>query len=129
MKDQISFVSGLFDTAPSVPPVANDHHFGEDVAVWMAGKSKDSEFDFGAPVRTPTGWAEPVTADGESFILGFGLMDGYIGSDYAEWRITIDKARSWRTLGASGSSSRSRLCDHIHNILRDERQIREVHWD
>jgi hypothetical protein len=82
MKDQISFVSGLFDTAPSVPPVANDHHFGEDVAVWMAGKSKDSEFNFGAPVRTPTGWAEPVTADGESFVLGFGLMDGYIGSDH-----------------------------------------------
>ena len=128
MKDQISFMSGLFDTTPSVPPVANDHHFGEDLAKWMAAKSIESEFVFGAPVRSATGWAEQVSATGEEFTLGFGLI-GEAGSDYAEWRITIDKTGSWRSLGKNGSYSRSRLCDHIHNVLRDERQIREVQWD
>ena len=128
MKDRITFMTGLFDTAASVPPIENDHHFGEDLAKWMAAKSKGSEFVFGTPVRNSTGWSDPVMADGESFVLGFGLVDGSVGSDYAEWHITIDKPRLWR--GASGGTSpRSRLCDHIHNVLRDERQVREVQWD
>jgi len=126
MKDQLTFMTGLFDTAPSVPPVANDHHFGEDLAKWMAGKSKGTEFTFGTPTPSATGWTEPVTAGGEKFTLGFGLAAASIGSDYAEWLITIDKAASWRSVG---STSRGRLCDHLHNVLRDERQIREVHWD
>ena len=126
MKDKITFMSALFDSAKSVPAVENDHHFGEDLAKWVALKSKNTEFHFGEPVSTPTGWAEPVTADGESFMLGFGLVDGSAGSEYAEWLITIDKPGAWRS---AGSSSRSRLCDHIHNVLRDERQIREVQWD
>ena len=127
MKDQLTFMTGLFDTTASVPPVANDHHFGEDLAKWMAGKSKGTEFTFGTPTRSAKGWTEPVTADGEKFTLGFGLADASIGSDYAEWLITIDKPASWRS--QNGSSPRGRLCDHIHNVLRDERQIREVCWD
>jgi len=120
MKEQITFMTGLFDTT------AGDHHFGEDLAKWMANKSKGTEFTFGTPTQTSVGWAEPVTADGEKFVLGFCLSDASVGSDYAEWLITIDKAASWRSVG---STSRGRLCDHIHNVLRDERQIREVRWD
>ena len=121
-------MSGLFDTAAAVPAVANDHHFGEDLASWIAAKSQDSEFEFGPAVRTPTGWAEPVTAGGETFTLGFGLVDGSVGREYAEWMITIDTPNSWRS-GKSGSPSRARLCDHVHNVLRQERGIREVQWD
>ena len=126
MKDQISFMTGLFDTEPSV--TAGDRRFGQDLAVWMALKSKGTEFVFGDPVKTASGWAGSVTTKGESFKLGFGLVNG-IGSDYAEWAITIDRPRSWRSLRPSGSAGRSRLCDHIHNVLRDERQVRELHWD
>ena len=89
---------------------------------------KNSEFQFGSPVRTPTGWAEPVTAGGEKFMLGFGLVEGSAGKEYAEWLITINRPSSWRS-GNSGSASRSRLCDHVHNLLREEREIREVQWD
>lgn len=121
-------MSGLFDTTASIPPVANDRHFGEDLAKWMVGKSKGSEFLFGPPVQTATGWTESVTANGETFAVGFGIVDGFIGSDYAEWHITIEKPRSWRSFGSTDSASRSRLCDHIHNILRDERQVRELQW-
>ena len=129
MKDQITFMTGLFDTTASVPAVENDHHFGEDLARWMAGKSQGTEFIFGPPTRSPNGWTERVTADGEKFTVGFGLSDTSVGADYAGWFITIDKPSSWRSLSVNGSSSRARLCDHIHNVLRDERQIREVHWD
>ena len=129
MKDQITFMTGLFKTTGSVALIEADHPFGEDLAKWMAGKSKGTEFTFGTPTRSATGWTEPVTADGEKFILSFGLADSSVGSDYAEWLITIDKPASWRSLSVNGSSSRSRLCDHIHNVLRDERQIRELQWD
>lgn len=128
MKNQISFMCGLFDTAASIPPIANDHHFGEDLAKWMAVKSKGSEFVFGTPVRNESGWSESVSANGESFVLGFGLAEGSIGSDYAEWKITIDSPRSWKSFGSNDSQVRSRLCDHIHNVLRDERQVRELQW-
>ncbi len=121
-------MSGLFDTKAMVPPVINDRHFGEDLAKWMAAKSKGSEFVFGAPVRSATGWTESVTANGETFTLGFGIVDANIGDEYAGWTITIDKPRTWKFFGSKDSPSRSRLCDLIHNILRDERQIREVQW-
>ena len=121
-------MSGLFDTTEASPPVANDTHFGEDLALWMAKKSLGGEFVFGKPVRSADGWYESVTADGEKFVVGFGIVNGSAGSDYAHWLITIDKTRSWRSFGSKDSPSRSRLCDMIHNILRDERQIREVQW-
>lgn len=128
MKNQISFMSGLFDTQASIPPVAGDHHFGEDLAKWIIVKSKGSEFVFSSPVRSAEGWSESVTANGESFVLDFGLVDGSVGEDYAEWLIKIDKPRAWKFFGPKDSPSRGRLCDLIHNILRDERQIREVQW-
>ena len=121
-------MSGLFDTKAMLPPVSNDRHFGEDLANWMAIKSKGSEFVFSTPVRSADGWSESVTANGESFVLGFGLVDGSVGADYAEWLITIDKPRTFAFFGSKDSPSRSRLCDLIHNILRDERGIREVQW-
>lgn len=121
-------MSGLFDTKAKMPPVANDRHFGEDLAKWMIAKTKGSEFIFSSPVKSADGWSEFVTANGENFVLGFGIVDETIGDDYAGWTITIDKPRSWLFFGSKDSPSRARLCDLIHNILRDERQIREVQW-
>lgn len=128
MKNQISFMSGLFDTQATIPPVANDRHFGEDLAKWMIVKSKGSEFVFHAPVKSADGWSESVTANGETFVLDFGIVGETIGDEYAGWTITIDQPRSWKFFGSKDSPSRGRLCDLIHNILRDERQIREVQW-
>ena len=128
MKNQISFMSGLFDTQATIPAVANDRHFGEDLAKWMIVKSKGSEFVFHTPVKSADGWSEAVTANGENFILDFGIVNETIGDEYAGWTITIDKPRTWKLFGSKDSPSRGRLCDLIHNILRDERQIREVQW-
>lgn len=128
MKNQISFMSGLFDTEALVPAVANDRHFGEDLAKWFIAKSKGSEFAFGVPVKTADGWTDAVSVNGETFAVDFGIVDSSIGSDYAEWLITIGKPRSWKSLGSADSATRSRLCDHIHNVLRDERQVRELQW-
>lgn len=128
MKNTISFRTSLFDSSNLVPPVANDQHFGEDLAQWMSSKAKGSEFAFGKPIQELHGWSETVAANGETFVLGFGIVDSYIGTDYAEWMITIDKPKKWFEFGSKDSASRGRLCDLIHNILRDEREIREVQW-
>jgi len=121
-------MSGLFDTKAMVPPVAGDRHFGEDLAKWLIVKSMGSEFAFSTPVKSSDGWSESVTVDGENFVLGFGIDGETIGDEYAGWTITIDQPRSWKFFGSKDSPSRGRLCDLIHNILRDERQIREVQW-
>ena len=128
MKNQISFRTSLFDSNKLVPPISNDQHFVEDLANWMSKKATGSEFAFGMPVQELHGWSETVAVDGEMFILGFGIVDGSVGVDYAEWHITIEKLRKWKMFGSKDSASRGRLCDLIHNILRDERQIREVQW-
>lgn len=128
MKNQISFMSALFDTQAAIPTVPGDRHFGEDLAKWMIVKSRGSEFVFHSPVKSADGWSEAVTANGESFVVDFGIVDATIGDEYAGWTIKIDKARSWKLFGSKDSPSRGRLCDLIHNILRDERQIREVQW-
>lgn len=129
MKNQVSFRTTLFDSSRLAPPIDDDQHFGEDLAKWMSKKAKGGEFGFGEPTQTPHGWSETVVANGESFVLDFGIVDEYIGLEYAEWEITIDKLRKWKYFGSKDSPSRGRLCDLIHNILRDERQIRELQWN
>jgi len=118
----------LFESGSVKPVSADEVRPGEDLARWFKVKSMGSEFVFDDPVRSVNGWSESVTANGESFVLGFDIMDGSLGSDYAEWHITIDKRRKWKFIGSKDSRSRSRLCDLVHNILRDEYAIREVQW-
>ena len=128
MKNEITFMTGLFESGHEMPVSADERRPGEDLARWMKVKSMGSEFVFDDPVKSELGWSESVTANGESFTLGFEILESTRGSDYAEWHITIDKQRKWKFIGSKDSPSRSRLCDLVHNILRNEYSIREVQW-
>lgn len=125
MKAHISFTTGLFDSGERGSSVGR---LGEDLARWFIGKSAGGEFAFAEPTADGRGWTEIVKAEGESFKLGFGILPGTVGADYADWRITIDKVNRWKMFGSSDSELRGRLCDLVHNVLRDEGEIREVHW-
>jgi hypothetical protein len=128
MKTQISFMTGLFESGVPKQAVASDRLLGEDIALWFINKSKGGEFEFGIPVQDQAGWSETARASGEEFKLGFEIAHATVGSDYAEWHITIGKVGSFGFFGSRDSAVRSRLCDHIHNVLRDEYQVREVQW-
>lgn len=128
MKNQISFTTGLFDSGQKKVDVNGGPRLGEDLARWLIAKSSGDEFTFGEPTPEGRGWTEAVTAEGEKFRLGFGLVPTSAGADFAEWVITIEKERHWKMFGSRDSELRSRLCDLIHNVLREEGQIREVHW-
>ncbi len=119
-------MTSLFKSGERKQDAASDWLLGEDLALWFAGRSKDVEFAFGTPVQSQTGWSETVRAAGEEFTLGFEIVHASVGSDYAEWKINIAKAG--RMFGAKDSEVRSRLCDHIHNVLRDSRHVREIQW-
>lgn len=128
MKTQISFITELFDSGKANAG-AGGVPAGEDLARWFIKKSKGGEFTFGEPVGCMSGWMSSVTAEGEKFELGFGIIDGSAGSDYAEWRIFIRSINRWKLFGSSKDSElRGHLCDLVHNVLRDEGKIREVHW-
>jgi hypothetical protein len=127
MKNHISFTTGLFDSGIG-DSGSNTDELGEDVARWLMAKSSGDEFTFAEPERNGHGWTDKVMAEGEEFKLGFGLLPGSAGADYAEWRITIEKVGSWNPFGSKDSRLRDRLCDLIHNVLRDEGEIREIHW-
>lgn len=121
-------MTGLFKSGVQRQSAASDRLLGEDIALWFINKSKGGEFTFGVPVQDQTGWSEVARAEGEEFKLGFEITHATVGSDYAEWRITIDKVRTLGVFGSKDSAARSRLCDHVHNVLRDEYQVREVQW-
>lgn len=125
MKAHISFTTGLFDSGEKG---SSNTRLGEDLARWLIGKSAGGEFTFGEPTAADRGWTDTVTAEGQKFRLGFGILPGTVGAAYADWRITIDKVNRWKMFGSSDSEVRGRLCDLVHNILRDEGEIREVHW-
>ncbi len=127
MKNHISFTTGLFESG-TASSGRDLNRYGEDLARWMISKAKGGEFTFAEPTANGSGWTESVTAGGETFILGFGILPGSVGSDYAEWRITIEKETRWKLFGSKDSKLRDHLCDLVHNVLRDEGQIREVHW-
>lgn len=126
MKTQISFMTSLFKSGIRMQDADSDRLLGEDLALWFAGRSKDGEFAFGKPVQGDTGWSESASAVGEEFTLGFEIVHASVGSEYAEWKINIGKAG--RMFGAKDSEIRSRLCDHVHNVLRDSRHVREIQW-
>ena len=128
MKSQISFRTSLFDSKALNTPVSVDRHYGEDLAQWMSKKAVGGEFEFGKPFQSTRGWSDRVTVDGEHFLLGFGLGAKSLDADYAEWIITIEKPKRFGVFGSKDSASRGRLCDLIHNVLRDERGVREVQW-
>ncbi|MEP6946533.1 MAG: hypothetical protein ABJA02_11500 [Acidobacteriota bacterium] len=127
MKNHISFTTGLFDSG-IVNSGSKTDELGQDLARWLIARSSGDEFTFAEPMRTGHGWTDTVSADGEEFRLGFGLLQGSAGADYADWRITIEKVNKWKLFGSKDSKLRDRLCDLVHNVLRDEGQIREVHW-
>lgn len=119
-------MTSLFKSGERKQDAASDRLLGEDLALWFAGRSKDVEFAFGKPVQGQTGWSESASAAGEEFTLRFQIVHSSVGSDYAEWTINIGKAG--KVFGARDSAVRSRLCDHVHNVLRDSRDMRDVQW-
>lgn len=119
-------MTSLFKSGTPKQDAANDRQLGEDLALWFAGRSTDGEFAFGKPVQGQTGWSESVSSAGEEFTLGFEIVHASVGADYAEWNINIGKAG--RMFGAKDSEVRGRLCDHVHNVLRDSRHVREIQW-
>ncbi len=127
MKNHISFTTGLFDSGVANSGSKTDE-LGRDLAPWLIAKSKGDEFTFAEPTRNGHGWTDAVSAKGEKFKLGFGLLPGSAGANYADWRITIEKVGGWKFFAQKDSKLRDRLCDLVHNVLRDEGEIREVHW-
>ena len=128
MKNQISFTTGLFDSGQVGVPSGSGLKPGEDLARWLIKKTSGDEFLFGEPFQNNGGWAERVSAGGEKFELGFELIPASMGSAYADWVIRIGREKRWTMFRAKGTETRGRLCDLIHNVLRDEGEIREVQW-
>ena len=128
MKSQISFTTDLFETREVKPHFINDRCFGEDLARWFVEAASGGEFRFGEPFQEDWGWAVFAEANGEKFVVGFGIMDESIGDEQADWLITIEKLRRWKVFGSKDSPMRAELCDLIQNVLRDKPHIREIRW-
>jgi hypothetical protein len=128
MKSQISFTTDLFESKQVQPHFINDRCFGEDLAQWFVEAASGGAFSFSEPFQEDWGWTVLAEANGEKFVVGFGIMDESIGDDQADWLITIEKTRRWMFFGSKDSRLRGELCDLVQNVLRDKAHIREVRW-
>ena len=128
MKSQISFTTDLFESKQVKPHFINDRCFGEDLAMWFVEAASGGAFSFSEPFQEDWGWAVLAEANGEKFVVGFGIMDVSIGEDQADWLITVEKFRRWKFFSSKDSRLRGELCDLIQNVLRDKAHIREIRW-
>ena len=128
MKSQITFITDIFESSEVKPHSTNDRCFGEDVAEWLVEKTKGGEFTFGEPFQEDSGWAIPVEAGGEKFVVKIRIMEESIGEDQADWLISVEKVRKWKIFSSKDSPMRCELCDLIQNVLRDAAHIREIRW-
>lgn len=128
MKSQISFTTDLFETKAGKLHFINDRCLGEDLATWFVEAASGGAFSFSEPFQEDWGWAVSAEANGERFVVGFGIMDASIGEEQADWLITVEKFRRWKFFGSKDSSLRGELCDLIQNVLRNKPHIREIRW-
>lgn len=129
MKNQISFITGLFESGSLDGSEAERNALGGDLAKWFVRKcSGDDEFRFGEPVPGEVGWVVSVEAENQRFILDCGIVPATMGAAHADWTIAIRNEKGWNPFGSKDSPLRGRLCDLIHNVLRDEGETREVRW-
>ncbi len=121
-------MTGRFETGVSKQAESGDRLLGKDLALWLIAECRNDEFTFSEPVQDESGWSNVASAEGEKFRLGYEIVHSSVGENHAEWRITIDKLRSWNIFGSKDSAVRGRLCDLIHNVIREEGEMREVQW-
>lgn len=128
MKKQITFVTGKFETGVSKQAESGDRLLGKDLALWLISECENDEFTFSPPAEDAVGWYCMADAEGESFRLGCEILHADVGANHAEWRVTVDRRSSWNIFKRKESPVRGRLCDLIHNVLREEGEMREVQW-
>lgn len=72
------------------------------------------------------GWATLARRDGETFLVGVGIMDESIGKTPAEWMVIVDKMRRFVIFGSKKSPNLDVLADQIESALRQNEGILNV---
>jgi len=128
MNNEVAFRTNLFESKEIKPHFINDQCFGEDLANWLIGILKESEFTFSKPYQEDWGWEIEAKKNNERFFIQIGIMDESIGEENAEWLIAIEKPKSWFQFGKQNSSNFEQLCRKIDKILKNESRISEITW-
>jgi len=126
MNREIVFRTNLFESRRAQPHFINERCFGEDLAHWLVEKLSTSGFSFGEPYQEDWGWEIEAEKDGEIFFVQIGIMDESIGTENAEWLVSIEKPKSWFSFGTPNPLNFEALCREIEAVLRAERAITEI---
>ena len=127
----IECTTDLFNSSEPKPHFINDRCFGEDFVGWIVEGFKSSTFRLEEPFQEDWGWATLAQKDGESFLIGVGIMDDSIGESPARWLIMIDKFRRYIIFGSKRSQNLDLLTDEVELLARKEPKIGEIsrYWE
>jgi len=131
VKWMIEFTTDLFNSTEPKPHFINERCFGEDAIAWVVERSQDSTFKFGEPFQEDWGWATLARKNGETFLVGIGIMDDTIGVVPARWLLMIDKTRRFLVFGSKRSPNLDLLADEVQEKLTKESSITQIerYWE
>ena len=127
----IECTTDLFNSTEPKPHFINDRCFGEDFVGRILEGFRTSTFRLDEPFQEDWGWATLARKDGETFLIGVGIMDESIGETPARWLIMIDKFRRFIIFGSKRSQNLDLLTNEVEQLIRKELKITEInrYWE
>lgn len=132
MKKTVTFKTALFESKEPKPHFINERCFGEDLAAWLLQRLQGAPFTFDEPIQEDYGWGFWAQAGKDTYWTAIGIFDESIGSDIAEWGVTVAADAGLnpfrRLFHKPKLEDLLSLCSAIDAALHAEPGIREVQW-
>ena len=132
MKKTVTFKTELFESQESKPHFINERCFGKDLAAWLRQQLHAAPFTLDEVIQEDYGWGFWAKAGEDTYWMAIGIFDESIGSEDAEWSVTVAADASLnlfrRLFHKPKLEDLLSLCSAIDAALHAEPKIREVQW-
>jgi hypothetical protein len=132
MHKDFVFNSSKFNLSVEKDNFINPCCFGEDIANWLKERLITRNIKVTEPDQEDWGWYIELENNGDSYFIGIG---GYPEegdhSDYGEWRIMVEKKRSFlhKLTGKNKTTGNEGIFSIIREILESETSFKDVHFE
>ena len=127
-----SFTTNLFESKVARPHFINpDTGFGEDVITWLIGHIRHPAIILDQPIQEDFGWVVWARVNGAPYLLAVSINGETIGSEEAEWFVTVAYERGcfpFRRVPPARTDDLLILCDAIDAVLHGDPAIRDIQW-
>jgi hypothetical protein len=132
MANYVSFKSNRFDGKTVKPHFINpDTGFGEDVIDWVIRNVQHPAITLDKPIQEDYGWGVWASVNSAPYWIAVSINEETIGSDVAEWYMTIVYERGcnpFRRAPPSRNDDLLILCHAMDHALHGDTAITDIRW-